>query len=343
MKSHVEVVETIAKKEIHRITLTNDHGVSISLLTLGATWQEFMVPKDDSSFKNIILGFDKPSDYLSNGLCAGQSIGRVAGRIDKGQVFLDGQTIQLPQNENGNCLHGGPNGFHRNIWDYTLEEGGEHISVKMTYEARENHDGFPGDIKVSVSYTLTQDNDVIIRFRGENGEKRTLFNPTNHVYVNLGESQDLGDHDLYLNSSNYLETRDDLIPTGNILSVSGTHYDFRQPKNLGDAIIAQGGFDTAFLVNPSLIQKNGELRNCVTGESLAFYSDRNAWVIYTMGGIPNGIYPARDHGKEAREFEAIALEGQLLPDAVHHDNFGNTILGSHQAADYTIRFSYHKG
>lgn len=113
MEVKQEIVEIINRQKIEKYTIINDNGVQVGLLTLGATWQEFLVPDDKGGQKNLIIGFDEPSDYLKSPLCAGQSIGRVAGRINQGKVNLDGKEIQLPQNEKGNTLHGGPKGFHK--------------------------------------------------------------------------------------------------------------------------------------------------------------------------------------------------------------------------------------
>ncbi|MDO4635696.1 MAG: aldose epimerase family protein [Streptococcus sp.] len=340
MKALAKTIEVINGKNIDQIKLMNDNGITLSLLTLGATWQEFLVPSHEG-VRNIIIGFDKPSDYLKNGLCAGQSIGRVAGRIDNGTFTIDNDFIEVPKNENGNCLHGGPQGFHKQIWDYEITSDAREASVTFRYQAKEEVDGFPGNIDVSITYTLKQDNQIYISFIGENATKPTLFNPTNHVYFNLTDDQNLDAHDLYLNSRIYLETREDLVPTGQMIAVDETNYDFRWAKNLGQAIRDNGGFDTAFLTESSLDTVNGSL-NLNGKEGINFYSDRNSWVIYTMGGIPNDIYPSRDKGNEAKEFEGIALEAQFLPDAINHEGFGDIVLNPGDKKVYTIRFDYFK-
>ena len=338
-----DIVETINGQEVEKYTIINNHGVQVGLLTLGATWQEFLVPDDKGGQKNLIIGFDKPSDYLKNPLCAGQSIGRVAGRINQGKVNLDGKEIQLPQNEKGNTLHGGPQGFHQQIWRASIEATANVLSVVMTYDAKEAIDHFPGDMQVEVRFTLDNANRFTIVYTGKNATKTTLFNPTNHVYFNLGNRQDLSRHTFTLAADRYLETRADLIPTGKFIDVAGTAYDFQTGQNLGEAIAATGGLDDAFLVNASLDNPCGELKDEESGDSIYLYSDRDAWVAYSMGGIPEGIYPARDKGKMAKEFEALALEAQCLPDAINHDNFGDITLQVNEKKSYTIAFEYHKG
>lgn len=343
MEVKQEIVEIINRQKIEKYTIINDNGVQVGLLTLGATWQEFLVPDDKGGQKNLIIGFDEPSDYLKSPLCAGQSIGRVAGRINQGKVNLDGKEIQLPQNEKGNTLHGGPKGFHKHIWQARVENDIDKATVVMTYNAKESVDGFPGDMLVTARFTLDNDNRFTITYTGKNGGQATLFNPTNHVYFNLGERQDLAHHTFTLAADCYLETRDDLVPTGKFIDVAGTAYDFQTGQNLGEAIADTGGLDDAFLVNVSLDKPCGELKDEESGDSVHLYSDRDTWVVYSMGGIPEDIYPARDKGKMAKEFEALALEAQFLPDAINNDGFGDIVLPANTEKTYTIAFEYHKG
>lgn len=172
MEVKQEIVEIINRQKIEKYTIINDNGVQVGLLTLGATWQEFLVPDDKGGQKNLIIGFDEPSDYLKSPLCAGQSIGRVAGRINQGKVNLDGKEIQLPQNEKGNTLHGGPKGFHKHIWQARVENDIDKATVVMTYNAKESVDGFPGDMLVTARFTLDNDNRFTITYTGKMAVKR---------------------------------------------------------------------------------------------------------------------------------------------------------------------------
>lgn len=341
MNIETSVLEVIDGKEVTQIRLINDKGVEASFLTLGATWQEFLVPDKDDTKKNLILGFDKPSDYWKNSLCACQSIGRVAGRIDGERVTIDSKDIQLPQNEKGNCLHGGGQGFHKQIWDYETHQEAGAVSVTMTYFAKEAIDGFPGDMTVTVTYTLKNDNRLTIVYEGFDTTETTLFNPTNHVYFNLSRQQNLDSHHLVLHSEAYLNTRDDLVPTGEKLVLAGTAYDFNRGQNLGDAIQKTGGFDDAFVVRPSLTSPVLTLSDA-NGDSINMYSDRNAIVMYTMNSVDKGIYPAKDGGKEAQAYEAVALEAQTLPDAINHEGFGDIVLQSGETKQYHIVVEYLK-
>lgn len=340
MEIQVTSLEKIDEQEIHQIRLKNDKGVEVAFLTLGATWQEFLVPTSDGEKKNVIIGFDKPSEYGRNPLCAGQSIGRVAGRIDGGEFEIDERRYQVVQNEKGNCLHGGPQGFHTQIWSYHLEETRDLVAVVMSYRAKESIDGFPGDVTVEVRYSLDNSNRVAISYTGFDATEPTLFNPTNHVYVNLSKSADLSSHMLTVAAAQYLETREDLVPTGKILEVGESVYNFQQGENLAQVIQKTGGLDDAFIVEPSLVTPIAKLTEIETGEQLLLYSDRSGLVIYTMGDIPKGIFPARDKGIEAQEFESVALEAQFLPDAIHHTDFGDIIIRPGEVKTYHIIFEY---
>lgn len=340
MTIETQVVETIEEKAVTQIKLTNNNGIEVDFLTLGATWQAFYVPSENGNKQNLIIGFDKPSDYLRNTLCAGQSIGRVAGRIDKGQVVLDGQKRQLPQNEQGNCLHGGFEGFHKHIWDYETRESENKVEVIMTYRAREVVDGFPGDMTVEACFSLDDNNRLSITYTAKDVTAPTLFNPTNHVYFNLGSRQDLLTHELSIDSHHYLKTREDLVPTGDLCAVEHTDYDLRQGRNLGQVIQQTGGLDDTFIVQPTLTTSAATLADKENGHTIKLYSDRTALVVYTMGSVEEGVYPMRDNGKAAKAFEAVALEAQYPPDAPNHADFGDIIIRPDETKTYTIMFAY---
>ncbi|MGG6832682.1 UNVERIFIED_CONTAM: galactose mutarotase [Streptococcus canis] len=341
MKILEQIIEKIGQEEVIQITLMNDFGVKVECLTFGATWQSFKV-LDGANEKNIVLGHQLVSDYLIDPLCAGQSIGRVAGRIGGATFRLNNQSFTVEANEKGNCLHGGSKGFHKRNWHYRTNLSAEAASVTFLMGCKESDDLFPGDMDVCITYTLTNANQLDIVFEGNNASKLGLFNPTNHVYFNLSDRQDLTTHSLQVASDDYLETDGDLIPTGRFLDVSGRPHDFREKKALWPAVIANDGFDTAFRIRPDA-HKNGlpiaVLRDEESNTQLSIFSDRNALVIYTMDDIPSNLFFERDRGQTALPREAIAMEAQTLPDAINHAEFGDiTILPNEKK---TYRISYH--
>lgn len=340
MAIDTKVVEEIDGKEVIQVRLRNRNGVTASFLTLGATWQEFLVPTEAGEEKNLLLGFDLPSDYGRNALYAAQTIGRVAGRIAKGQARIDGQVYQLPVNNNANCLHGGPEGFHKQIWDFELVESDTSSSVIFTYKAKQEVDGFPGDMDVVARFTLDDDNRLTMVFTGKNATETTLFNPTTHPYFNLSQYQDLRSHYLQVQADYVLETDDELIPSGAFCEVAGTPYDFREEQNLSAAISRNDGFDDAFVVNSGADNPVVVLRDEESGDQLSIYSERQGVVVYTMNSLEDGVFFARDKGLLGRAQEGVAIEPQHLPDAVNHEHFEQIFLSPNEEKSYEIVFVY---
>lgn len=334
------LVETIGQDDIWQIQLWNDKGIGASFLTLGATWQAFWVPRPDGSLKNLVLGHDQPSAYLQNGICAGQTVGRVAGRIRAGQFELNGQSHQLPTNNKGNTLHGGPEGLHRQNWTYDLIEEEEQVGVRFSYQAREAEDGFPGDLAITATYLLDNTNRLTLTYEGLQTGHDGLFNPTNHVYFNLGEQANLARHTLFLAANHRLETDDHLIPTGGKLDVTGSPYDFRQATSVIEAITLTGGLDDAFELAVPATNPAAILTDQVSGDQVTIYSDRNALVVYSFNWPEEGVVFSRSQGRENSQHEGLALEAQTLPDAINHPDFGDIVLKKGERKAYTIVYEY---
>lgn len=336
------VLDNYQDQIVTKITLKNDHGVEASCLTMGATWQEFLVPTPEGNKKNLLLSFDSTQGYYSNPLCTCQSIGRVAGRIAKGSFTLGGKTYTLPKNNNGNTLHGGPNGFHTLNWDYTISETKNAVSVIFQKKITEEMDGFPGDLLATIIYTLDNNNCVTITYSALADQQDTLFNPTNHVYFNLSDHQDLATHSLKINSSQYLDLDHELIPTGRVHSVEDSAYDFREFNNVKQAASKVGGFDDAYVVNEpgKATQPIAILRDNESGRQVTIDSCRNGLVMYSMAEIPSGIKFSRDNGQDAIGGEGLALEAQTLPDAINQENFGDITLPKYSKKSYRISYKF---
>lgn len=336
-------VGTYEGNTVTQITIVNDNGVEVKCLTLGAIWQEFNVPSGEGK-KNLLLSFDEPSEYYQNAQNICKTIGRVAGRIAQGKYTLNGKQVQLPQNENGNTLHGGNNGFSTYNWDYTTSRNKNSVSVIFQKKVTEEMDGFPGDILVTVIYTLHNNNKVDLTFSALGGAEDSLFNPTNHVYFNLSDRQDLSSHTLKINSSATLETDENNIPTGRVIDVTDTPLDFNEFRNVKEAADANDGFDNAFVVNepgrgnaPIAILRDEE-----SGRQVTINSERDGLVIYNMPALDTTMKFSRDNGKEAIPGEGLALEAQTLPDAINQENFGDIVLPKNGKRSYHIQFSYDK-
>lgn len=327
----------IGDKEIREYTITNKMGLSVSLMNYGATITSLYTPNKDGEFHNIVLGFDNLLDYQDHPHHFGGTIGRVAGRINKGKFLLEGKEYQLDQNENWNHLHGGKDGFDTVIWDAEIDADNK---VVFHYLSKEGENGYPGNLDVYVSYQLTDNNDLNIQYAAKT-DKTTLFNPTNHVYFNLNDETDkeVKNHVLKMKSSAILETTSELIPTGKFSNVEGTIFDFQEGKFIYernmDGTPEQAGFDHAFILEETT-QPQLWLISSESGREVVMSSDFNCVVVYT-GIMFNDTFKVE--GIPLRPFMGVTLEAQDLPDAVNHEQFGNVIL--EPTKEYQRETSYH--
>lgn len=223
-------------------SLTNSNGMEVCLTNFGGRIVSIMVPAKDGTFKDVVLGFDKVSDYFpeNNQTDFGASIGRYANRIAGARFTLDGETYSLQANNNGNCLHGGPTGWQYQVYD-VVEADSTHI--KFFRDSPDGDNGFPGNVKAYVTYTLNDDNSISVIYEATT-DAPTVINMTQHSYFNLhgDPTQKTTDCVLTINASNYTPTDSLLIPTGEILPVEGTPMDFRTPKRI-DQDIDDNDFD----------------------------------------------------------------------------------------------------
>ena len=291
--------------KVTKITLINDNGVEISCLTMGAIWQEFLVPAGNSK-KNMLLGFEHTEEYYKNAQCV--------------------------------CK------FTEWNWNYTTSQNKNSVSVIFQKKITEEMDGFPGDILATIIYTLNNNNKVTIAYSALGGEVDTLFNPTMHVYFNPSDRPDLSTLSLKVNSHEFLDLGEHNIPTGRIREVEGTPCDFREFRNLKDADEEKGGFDDVFVVNEPghAALPIAVLRDEESGRQITINSERNGLVMYTMPELDAEMRFTRDGGALAKPGEGVALEAQTLPDAINQENFGDIILPRQGKRTYRIQYAYDK-
>lgn len=330
-------------EKVTEIKLINDNNVAISCLTMGTIWHQFLVPTADGGQKNLLLSFDGIDGYYSNSQNICKSVGRVAGRIKNASYDLDGKHYSLPANDHGNTLHGGPHGFSTWNWNYSTSSNKNSVSVIFQKKIDESMDGFPGNILATIIYTLNNNNKVTIAYSAMDGKTETLFNPTCHVYFNLSDRRDLTTHELQINSSNILDTDNELIPTGKLIPVKDTPYDFRNFSNVALTVGKVHGLDTAYVVNEpgQGVKPIAILRDIESKRQITINSDRNGLVVYTPEHIEGeNLSFSRDKGKPANKNEGIALEAQMLPDAIHQDNFGDIVLPRYSKRTYRMSFTF---
>lgn len=323
---------------VQRFVATNQKGTRMAVLSLGATWQEFSVI-EGTKRQQLIYQFDNLAAYVATDSQLGKVIGRVAGRIKDGQVELNGQSVQLETTEKGNAIHGGSHGFSTLNFVGQPFETATSSGITFTREIPSALDQYPGNLTLTVTYTLTADDEVTIEFTAHSTAD-TLFNPTNHVYWNITDDQQssIEQQWLRINGSQRAELRADKTPTGKLLAVKGSAYDFTAAKSMGAALqqLAQenGGteFDDAYRVEPSATTPIAAVGDIAGNRHVEIFSERNGLVIYTANLANNG-----------GAYDALATEAQVLPDSVHHAQFGSIVLPAGMTTSTSIRYRYVAG
>ncbi len=333
------------RKAVYEYTLENRNGMQVSCLDYGCAITKIVTPDRNGVFANVVLGFSDLAGYQENAIYAGVVLGRVAGRIKGAQFELEGVRYDLAANDGANHLHGGEKGFHKALWDAKVvqEEAGD--SIEFSHISLDKEDGYPGTLQMKVRYTLTERNELIIRYRGET-DKPTLLNPTNHSYFNLsGDLKDeIGQHVLTLDSSCYLELTDDLLPTGTRSDVSGSVFDFRNGRSIADGLNDKdernrkvgSGYDHPFILDS---HNNGEIKlyDAASGRKLTIETDAPSVVLYTGNYIPEGLAVS---GGKTRRYAGLCLETQGFPDAIHHEEFPSCVLTKDQVFSTMTKYAF---
>ena len=315
-------------------TLTNANGMEVCITNFGGRIVSIMVPDKDGAFRDVVLGFDKVTDYFpeNNSSDFGAAIGRYANRIADGSFELDGQTFVLPKNDGANTLHGGPTGWQYQVYE-VVEADANHI--KILRDSPDGDNGFPGHVKAYVTYTLTDQNAIDIWYEATT-DKPTVINMTNHSYFNLDgdPSGNVLDDIMYIKSSTTTAVGPGLIPTGEIVSLLDTPMDFTTAKRIGDDIdkrdfeqIALGnGYDHNWILDtmgditdPAVI-----LTSPKTGISLEVYTDEPGIQVYS-GNFLDGTVTGK-HGIVYNQRAGICLESQHYPDTPHHEDWPSVVL-----------------
>lgn len=315
-------------------TLTNENGMEVCITNFGGRVVSIMVPDRDGEFRDVVLGFDKVSDYFPKNHLSdfGASIGRYANRIGGGKLVIDGQEYQLPLNDNGvNCLHGGFTGWQYQVYE-VVEADRNHLKLVMNSPDGDN--GFPGAVTAYVTYTLTKDNRLDISYEATT-DAPTVINMTNHSYFNL--SGDPANHSicedrLFVNSETYTPTDEHLIPTGEIATLKDTPLDFRLPMTIGDridndfeALKLAGGYDHNWILadNDELVPD--AILSCdKTGITMAVFTYEPGIQIYT-GNFLDGTATGKN-GVVYTKRAAICLESQHFPDSPNRPEWPSTVL-----------------
>ena len=322
-------------ERVHRYVLANTSGLGITVLTYGGVIQQMFVPDREGNLVIVALGFNKITDYVEKSPYFGCITGRYANRIANGQFTLEGETYQLAINNEPNTLHGGERGFDKRIWTASNVTD---TSIDLSYTSPDGEEGYPGALDVTVTYTLTVDNELRIDYTATT-DATTVLNLTNHTYFNLsGEGTGaIYDHELQLNASNYTPVDETLIPTGEIAPVAGTPFDFTTAKPIGqdirnttyEQIVLGRGYDHNYVID----RPEGDMESLVgvaravspaTGIVLEIETTEPGVQLYT-GNFLDGTVSGGG-GRAYRQSDAFCLETQHFPDSPNQPEFPSTEL-----------------
>lgn len=335
-------------KETDLFFLRNNNGMEIAATNYGAAILAIMVPDRNGVYANVILGHDNidavinsPEPFLST------TIGRYGNRIAKGRFTLDGKEYALTINNGPNSLHGGPKGFHTAVWD---AEQPTADSVTFKYTSSDSEEGFPGNLSIVMSYTLNDENALIIKYEATT-DKKTIVNLTNHGFFNLAgisnPTPTVDNNIVTINADFYTPMDDVSIPTGEIAKVEGTPMDFRTPHTVGERINAKfeqlvfgAGYDHCYVLNKKEPQELSFAAKCVepiSGRSMEVYTTEPGVQLYT-GNWLNGFSGA--HGATFPARSAICFEAQHFPDSPNKPHFPSVVLDKGEKYSQTTIYRF---
>ena len=326
-------------------TIRNANGCEVQLCNIGASIVSVKSPDRDGKIDDIVLGYKEPMSYFGDGAASGKSVGRVANRIAKGKMTIEGVEYNLEINNGPNHLHGGSKGFANQLWESRVETN----RVVFSRTSEDGEQNYPGELYVEAGYYFSDDNELEITYMARTN-KTTVVNLTNHVYWNLageGSGKDILDHELRLNCSRVLEMDPTQIPTGEYLDVEGTPQDFTSWRKFGDEILSEfnhmkdfKGYDHFFVLDnwkPNILAEVGELRCAATGRKVEILSSQAGAMVYTGNWLEGGC-PVTKSGSRYKDYAGVAIECQNYPNAVNEPRFPSVVLTPEQTYCQKIVF-----
>lgn len=326
-----DVFGTHNGKEVYLLTLTNKAGNVIRLTNFGAKINWIEVPNRNGKKDNVTFGYDTFDETLKGDMSFGSVVGRFANRIANGKFTLDGVTYNTPVNNGPNTLHGGPLGWHSVVWNTEVLKDNKFPAVKFTYLSPDMEAGFPGTVNASVTYTWTDNNEIIMDYVCMT-DKKTVINITNHAYFNLhgAGNGNILDHVLTLKASTFSPVDSVMIPTGETRQVAGTPFDFNTPHTIGerigenyDQLILGRGYDHNYILD-NKEDVDATVYDPESGRMLEVITDQPGMQLYS-GNFLDG--KQKGHGGKPYNFRSgLCLESDHFPDSPNHPDFPSTVL-----------------
>ena len=331
-------------REMTLFTMTNRTGASVSVTDFGGHLVNIRVPDREGRLGEVNLGFDELAPYLESHGSIGATIGRYANRIGGCRFSLNGKTYQVPDNENGNCLHGGIKNFQFRWFQAETVEDEREDAVLLTYVSHDGEEGFPGKVRLQVTFAFDEKNTLTIRYLATT-DQDTVINLTNHAYFNLGCRENILDQEVIIHTDLVTETDDQLIPTGNIISVAGTPLDLREGGTVRAGLAQRAnchpidnanGYDINYCVPGEGMREMAVVTDKETGRRMRVYSDQPGIQFYSGQGLHHTGHQGAVYGP----YGGLALETQHYADSPNHPNFPSTVLKAGESFRSVTRYSF---
>ena len=334
-------------EEVDLYTMKTENGMELDVITYGGIITRWTAPDRDGNSQDITLGYDNLEHYIESNPYFGALIGRYGNRIAGGKFSIDGEEYQLAQNDGQNHLHGGVKGYDKVVWDAEEMRSEGMASLTLTYTSPDGEEGYPGELKVKVVYTLYTDNTLVVEYEATT-DKPTVVNLTQHAYFNLSGNfdQKILDHEVEILADAYLPVDATLIPTGELRPVDETPFDFRTAKPIGQDINAENdqltkgkGYDHCWVLNGEGMRKVASAYHPGSGRYLEIHSDEPAIQFYT-GNFLDGKLPSKSGGTYGHR-TGFCLETQHYPDSPNQPEFPSVRLnpGETYSSQTSFQFS----
>ena len=320
-------------REVTKHVLKNKNGVEVHVINYGGIITHLKAPDKNGKLEDIVLGYDSLAGYLRETPYFGAIIGRYGNRIANGRFTLDGKQYTLVQNNNGQHLHGGTVGFDKMFWNIAEIDSESGMAIRLTYLSKDMEEGYPGNLNVTVDYTLTDDNELKFEYSATT-DKATVINLTQHTYFNLSgnATRDITDHILTLNADEYLPVSKVLIPTGKPAPVAGTPFDFNTPTQVGlrineknEQLKLAGGYDHCWiLAGPEGMKTAGSLYDSISGRTVEVRTTEPGIQFYS-GNFLTGSITGKG-GVVYKHRYGLCLETQHYPDSPNQPQFPTVVL-----------------
>ncbi len=317
----------VDSKEVFLFILKNENGMVVKITNYGGIVTSILAPDINGKFDDVVLGYDNLDGYLKETPYFGAIVGRYGNRIAKGTFTIDGEKYSLAINNGPNSLHGGIKGFDKVVWDAEKFETMDGVGIKLHYLSKDNEEGYPGNLDIYVTYTLSNENELKINYLATT-DKPTPINLTHHSYFNLAgtSGRDILGQALFIDADKYTVVDENLIPTGELRDVTGSPMDFRKSVTVGSRINdVEGGYDHNYVLNNNnQVAKVAELFDSVSGR-LMYVSTNEPGMQFYSGNFLDGSIT----GKKGIVYNihfGLCLETQHFPDSPNHPEFPNVIL-----------------